>query len=233
VGPRVRYRSSAELVSDWDAQLSRGGMLVRAEAPEGTQQFDPVVLVLESPAGRVELQAQVMQLFPGVGTAVTFPSSPELAELVAAARASSIAGGPSEHAWGDEEASAAAAFKGAQGKIAHALRGNRDERTTILREGNPTLQGYVLRNPSLQLDEVAAMAKMRTVTPELLKQIADKREWASRPEIAVALVRNPKTPVGIAIRLLDHVPPAELRQLAKDQHTRAPIQQAARKKVVG
>ena len=98
---------------------------------------------------------------------------------------------------------------------------------------NPALHAHVLKNPGLQLDEVAAFAKLRTVTPEFLKLIADRREWAQRPEIALALVRNPKTPVNVAIRLLDYVGVAELRQLAKDQHTRTPIQHAARKKVVG
>lgn len=54
-----------------------------------------------------------------------------------------------------------------------------------------------------------------------------------RPEIAIALVRNPKVPPPLAIRLLDHVSAAELRQLAKDSRTREPVQRAARKKVMG
>jgi hypothetical protein len=66
-----------------------------------------------------------------------------------------------------------------------------------------------------------------------LKQIADRREWAQRPEIAIALVRNPKTPVGVAIKMLDHVTAGDLRQLAKDTNTRTPIQHAARRKVIG
>lgn len=219
---------------DFDSQLSRGGLLVRAEAPEGTQQFDAVKLTIESPGGRVEIDAQVMQIFPGTGTAVTFASSPALVALVETARKSSEhdAAGETEHAWGEPMTSTPPSSRGGPEKITLALRGNREDRATLMREGNPTLQGYVLRNPQLTLDEVAGIAKMRTVTSELLRQIADKREWSSRPEIATALVRNPKTPVPIAIRLLDHVPITELRQLAKDQHTRAPIQQAARKKVI-
>ncbi|MBI4509475.1 MAG: hypothetical protein HY698_07545, partial [Deltaproteobacteria bacterium] len=67
---------------------------------------------------------------------------------------------------------------------------------------------------------------------QVLKQIAERREWAQRPEIAIALVRNPKTPAPLAVRLLDHVSPAELRHLAKDPGTRPPIQHAARKKVL-
>lgn len=118
-------------------------------------------------------------------------------------------------------------------RIQQALRGNRDERAAIMRDGNPALQLHVLRNPGLQLDEIAAIAKMRTVAPELLKQIADKREWAQRPDVAIALVRNPKTPVPLAIRMLDFVSQQDLRQLAKDANTRTAIQHAARKKILG
>jgi hypothetical protein len=73
---------------------------------------------------------------------------------------------------------------------------------------------------------------MATMSADVLSQIAAQKEWASRPEIALALVRNPKTPAGVAVKLLDYVSVAELRQLAKDARTRTPIQQAARKKIV-
>jgi len=117
-------------------------------------------------------------------------------------------------------------------KMQLALHGSRDERAAILRDLNKTLHPLVLKNPNLQLDEVVAMAKMTTISPEVLKAIADRREWAGRPEIALALVRNPKTPAPLAIKLLANVSPAELRQLAKDTRTRAPIQAAARKRLL-
>ena len=95
------------------------------------------------------------------------------------------------------------------------------------------LHPYVLRNPGLGLDEVLALVKMTTVAPELLKQVSDRKEWAQRPDIAIALVRNPKVPTPTAVRLLDFVSPGDLRQLAKDNRTRPAVQQAARKKVIG
>jgi hypothetical protein len=117
-------------------------------------------------------------------------------------------------------------------RIALALHGSKDERAAILRDINKLFHPYVLRNPNLQLDEVLAIAKMTTVAPELLKTIAERREWAGRPEIALALVRNPKCAAPIAIKLLGFVAPADLRQLAKDTKTRPAIQAAARKKLI-
>ena len=119
-----------------------------------------------------------------------------------------------------------------QEKIQIALKGSRDERQAILRDVNKMVHAHVLKNPNVQLDEVASMAKMTTVSPDLLAAIAQRREWAGRPEIAQALVRNPKTPIPTAVKLLDNLSMSELRILAKDSHTRAPIQAAARKKLL-
>jgi hypothetical protein len=61
--------------------------------------------------------------------------------------------------------------------------------------------------------------------------VAKNREWTGKPGIVQALVRNPKTSTPTAIRLLDKVPVAELRRLAKSNDVRRPISAAARKKL--
>ena len=66
--------------------------------------------------------------------------------------------------------------------------------------GEWLLHKYVLKNPQLQLEEVVFVARMATAAPESLVFIAGRREWAERPEVAIALVRNPKTPVPLAIK---------------------------------
>lgn len=232
---RVTWHRAGDLATDFDAQLARGGVLVRIDPPDALQPFTAVPLELIAPDGEaLLLDAQVLQAFPGAGVAVTFAANEALTSWAAAAKSSAGEGGDTEHAFltaADLEASPRTSV--APSRISLALRGARDERTAILRDNVPQLHGYVLRNPGLQLDEVTAIAKMRTVTPQLLQQIADRREWAQRPEIAIALVRNPKTPVGVAVRLLEHVTAADLRQLAKDTNTRTPIQHAARRKVIG
>ncbi len=226
---RVRYFREADIANDYASQLSRGGLLVRVDVGDRVQQFEDVKLELVAGATVIVLDAQVLQVFPGTGVAVKFTPDGALEAWIAGARATATDDRDAEHSIATPSEQAPSE----PGKVSRALRGTRDDRAAILRENNPALHSQVLRNPGLQLDELAAFAKLRTVTPEFLKQIADRREWAQRPEIAIALVRNPKTPVNVAIRLLDYVGMPELRQLAKDQHTRTPIQHAARKKVVG
>lgn len=243
---RVRYHRYRDLVQDWEQQLSRGGMLVRVEPPSGLGQFQAIELQIVAPRGAIVLPSQVVQVFPSVGVAVTFAPNTvlEAAAMNAKTTSESGEGADAEHSVVDESSTErvrpvqieSVAPKLAGNPIAEqlqrALYGGRDDRAAVMREGNAAMQTQLLRNPGLQLDEVASIARMRTVTVELLKIISEKREWASRPEIALALVRNPKTPIAIAVRLLDHISRDDLRQIAKDHNTRAPIQNAARKKVL-
>jgi hypothetical protein len=215
---KVTYESSEALVADYDEQMAKGGLLVRGEPPAGIGLYQPCELELDGEPfdAPVVLAGQVVQVFAGVGVAVAFDPKP-LAPVVAAARAPRAA---------KPEKSDTAA------KIQAALHGTKDDRMRALRDTNRMLHPYVLKNPGLGVDEVLAMAKMTTLSPEIYAQIGQRREWAERPEIAIALVRNPKTPTPLAVRLLDFVSAAELRQLAKDSKTRPAVQQAARKKVI-
>jgi hypothetical protein len=247
----VTYHRPQDIVRDYDAQLVRGGLLVRVAPPEGLDLYSEVELRICALGADLALKAQVVQAFPGVGVAVTFDPTrlQGFAAAVEQARTQGEPGGADvEHAIASsgpapatpgQPAIAAAAPEraagaAATGRIQQALHGNRDERSAILRDVTAkSVHAYVLRNPNLQLDEVLAMAKSASVAPDLLRQISERREWAGRPEIAIALVRNAKMPVPTAIRLLDAVTSADLRQLAKDGHTRMPIAQAARKKLSG
>jgi hypothetical protein len=231
---RVQYDSPADLVADAEQQFERGGFFVRVEAPEEAQLYAPAELEIVTPDARVVLEGQIVQTIPGVGVAIGFaPDVPALVQVVGAARAvggepggggvHSVASAPEERAARDESTAE---------RIQLALHGNRDQRMRIIRGANRSLHRYVLQNPGLQLDEVTQFAKMSSVSPDLLKAIADRREWAGRPEIALALVRNPKTPVPLAIRMLNHIAPADLRRLAKGTSLRMPILGAARKKVL-
>lgn len=118
-------------------------------------------------------------------------------------------------------------------KIQRALHGTRDERNAILRDRDRTLHPFVLKNPQLDAEDVVTIAKNAQVTPDLLKQIGDRKEWFQRPAVALALARNPKTPPEVAVRALEYVPLEALRQIAKGVGVPPHVTQAARKKILG
>jgi hypothetical protein len=233
---RIRYHRLEDLARAGQEQLAHGGVLVQVDPPPGLELFAPVTLTIAWPDGQISVEAQVVQMKQGAGIAVAFTVPPEL--TAAASRAGAAPpdpnGPPPEHGTGDEPAARESPRRPTHAeKIQQALHGNKDQRLEILRDQNRGLHPYVLKNPQLGIDEVAWIAKMTTVAPDVLKAICLRPEWVRRPEVAINLVRNPKIAVPDAIRLLEYVSPADLRQLAKDNRTREPVARAARKRVVG
>ena len=243
---RITYQRYAEVKTDLD-QLARGGLLVKVADLTGLELDTPVSIELVLPDGaRLAADAKVLHTFPGVGVAISV--GPALLEEVrrhaGAGRADAGAGDAHHERLGtDTEAPPVARTRTTTSgqsadtlsqaeKIQLALHGNRDQRNAILRDSNRTLHQYVLKNPQVNADDVLAIAKNAQMTPELLKMISDRKEWFQRPQIALALARNPKTPPEVAVRALDHVPMDALRQLAKGTGAMPHVVAAARKKVV-
>src|SRR5438477_951855 len=115
-----------------------------------------------------------------------------------------------------------------QEKMALAMSCDRELRFQFLRDPNKQLHPLVLKNPRIGLEEVVCAAKLPTINPEALKIIADHPEWGQNPSVAAALVRNPKTPVPVAVKLVPPLAISVLKALARSQG-RPQIVQAAKK----
>jgi len=239
---RVTYGRVADFLADVREQVARGGLLVRVDVPTAVDRGTDVELELLTPAGAARPPARVLHVLGPAGVAVELAPD-ALADLTAraAAYAGTEPGTPPAHELvTDDDAPAAPkpqrppsqAQQQAQ-KIQEALHGDKNQRMAILREQNRLLIAYVLKNPQIGMEEVLFVAKSSTTAPDLLSYIGNKREWSERSDVAIALVRNPKTPVQIAIKLLDFINPNELRNIAKLGNVRDQISAAARKKVVG
>jgi hypothetical protein len=121
----------------------------------------------------------------------------------------------------------------AQQKMHLAAHGDRVHRLILVKDTNRTIQTFLLQNPHITLEEVRYLAGFRQATPDALQTIAAHREWSQSAGVVLALVRNPRTPMAAAVRLLDRVGEVELRRLARSPDVPRGVQLAARKKVNG
>lgn len=231
----ARYGAPAEFLSAFDAELSRGGLLVRGATVAGAQAGAACELVIEiEGSAPTEAPARIAAVVPGVGVAVMFDGGKApapLSELAEALR------NPQQPEEAEEPKASGNLFDRLKTmtvaeKMQLALTGSRDERVALLRDNQKTVHIFVLKNPRIGLDEVTAAAKNANVSPDALKMIADHREWSGNPTICTALVRNPKTPLPLALKLIDRVPASDLRVLAKGG-AREQLVHAARKKIAG
>lgn len=120
---------------------------------------------------------------------------------------------------------------GMDDKINLALSGGREHRMALAMDGNKAVHHYLLKNAKITLDEVAFMARLPSLNPDVLDKIAENPAYTQNPTVTKALVYNPRTPIRTAIRLLDRLPKSEVMNLAKRVSMNQRLVMAAKKKL--
>jgi hypothetical protein len=117
-------------------------------------------------------------------------------------------------------------------RIALAMKGSREERTILIRDPNKIVGVAVLSSPKMSETEIESIAKMASISDELLRIIANTRAWTKRYGVVVALAKNPKTPVAISMNLLARLNDKDLRMLSADRNVAEIVRITARQRVV-
>jgi hypothetical protein len=117
-------------------------------------------------------------------------------------------------------------------KVQLALHGNRDARALLLRDRAGVVQSALVRNPKTTLDEVQALARAPQLSPETAETMSQHPTYGGSAQVALALVRNPRTPLPTATALVAKLTPADLRTVAKGLGVRAQVAAAARKRLL-
>lgn len=117
-------------------------------------------------------------------------------------------------------------------RIALAMKGSREERTILIRDPNKIVGVAVLSSPKMTETEIESIAKMASISDELLRIIANTRAWMKRYGVVSALVKNPKTPVAISMNLISRLNDKDLRMLSADRNVAEIVRITARQKVV-
>ena len=113
-----------------------------------------------------------------------------------------------------------------------AMKGSREERSILVRDPNKLVSTSVLSSPKITESEIEAIARMANVSEEILRIIGSNRAWMKNYNVTLALVRNPKSPVAMAMNLLNRLNEKDLRQLSTNRNVADILRVTARKKVV-
>lgn len=116
-------------------------------------------------------------------------------------------------------------------RVVRAMKGSREERAILIRDPNKLVSAAVLSSPKLSESEIEAIAKMANVSDEVLRIIGRTRAWIKSYAVAVALAKNPKTPVAMSMNLLPRLTERDLRLLTTDRNVPEIVRQTARRKV--
>lgn len=227
---RAVFSSGADFLSAYESEIAKGGLLVRGASANSAEAMSACTLEVQIASDPpVGVPAKVAAVVPGHGVAVLFDKPPQ--ELAALAQKLRAPAEPDESA--PEAGSIVERLRAMSmpQKTQLALSGNRDERLALFRDqASKPAHLFVLKNPRIGLDEVQYAAKLSSLSPDALKYIAEHRDWGANAGICTALVRNPKTPIPLALRALEKVPVNEIRAIAKGG-AREQLVHAARKKL--
>lgn len=114
-------------------------------------------------------------------------------------------------------------------KVKLAFKGGRSERLVLVRERNKLICSAVMRNPRMTDGEAESIAGMRNVDEEVLRLITMRREFVSKYGVILALVRNPKAPIGVVLPLINRLTLRDLKGLKDDRGVTEVVRTMARK----
>lgn len=117
-------------------------------------------------------------------------------------------------------------------RVQLAMKGSREERAVLIRDSNKIVAIAVLSSPKITETEIESIAKMASLSDEVLRIIANSRTWMKRYGVLAALVKNPKTPVAISMNLLARLNDKDLRAISTDRNVPDVLRTTARQKIV-
>ena len=94
----------------------------------------------------------------------------------------------------------------------------RNLRQVLVRDSNSAVALSVLNNNAIPESELEQIASNRSVLEEVLEGISRNPRWMRKYRIVRALVANPRTPVGLAVRLTGQLSVRDLRSLSRDRN---------------
>lgn len=114
-------------------------------------------------------------------------------------------------------------------RVQLAMKGGREDRFILVRDGAKVVATAVLESPKLTENEVEVFASLRNVQEVVLRAIASKRKFMKRYGVVKALVNNPRTPIEISLTLLNHLMVNDLKILGANRNVSDNIRKLALK----
>ena len=116
-------------------------------------------------------------------------------------------------------------------KLKAATKGTKEMRAILVRDPNKLICAAVMSSPKLTEQEVEGIARMASVSEDVLRIIGANRAWMKNYKVAAGLTRNPKTPLAVSLNLLHRMNDRDLATLAVDRNVPEQLRIAAKKKI--
>ena len=114
-------------------------------------------------------------------------------------------------------------------KVELAVKGNREVRRILSQDASSMVARAVIGSPKLTEDDIISYAAASLTHEDVLRFIANSRQWTANRQVVSALVQNPRTPPPAAIQFLKSYNASELRVLSQNRSLSAVVRQEAKR----
>jgi hypothetical protein len=116
-----------------------------------------------------------------------------------------------------------------KGRIQLAMKGTKEERSILIRDGTKIVALAVLESPKISDGEVESFASQKNVLEAVLRGIPMKRRFVKNYVIVRNLTFNPRTPLDVSLALIKHVLIKDLRNLSGNKEVSETVRKLALK----
>jgi hypothetical protein len=116
-----------------------------------------------------------------------------------------------------------------KGRIQLALKGNKEERSILIRDGTKVVALAVLEAPKLSDGEVEKFALQKNVLEAVLRHIPLKRRFMKNYIVVRNLVANPRTPLDLGLGLMKHLLAQDLKNISANKEVSETVRKLALK----
>jgi hypothetical protein len=112
-------------------------------------------------------------------------------------------------------------------RVQLAMKGNKDERFILIRDGARVVPQAVLESPKLTDTEAEMFAGMKNVQEVVFRGLSSKRKFVKNYRIQRNLAFNPKVPIDLALGLVNNLLLSDLKSLSINKEVPDTVRKAA------
>jgi len=116
---------------------------------------------------------------------------------------------------------------GVKDRVKLGMKGDREARNILIRDPNRLVSSAVVNNPRITEQEIEMIASMRSISEEILRQIAANRQWSKGYNIMHALAKNPRTPLANVMTIMSRLQLRDLLALTKNRNVSDAVRRQA------
>jgi hypothetical protein len=114
-------------------------------------------------------------------------------------------------------------------RVQAAIRGSREERSILIRDGAKVVSSAVLASPKVSEAEIESFASMKNVQENVLREIARNRKFIKSYPVLKNLTNNPRTPLDVSLTLVKNMLTPDLKGLSQNKNVPDTLRKTALK----